>query len=391
MGLSYKKNVCENPTETLTKIKIIGLGGGGCNAINNMIDSGLQNVEFISSNTDLQSLNMSKATTKVQIGINSTKGLGAGADPDVGKKAALEDREALKSAIEGAKMLFITTGMGGGTGTGSAPIVAEIAKELGILTVAIVTKPFNYEGKRMDIAEAGIKELKENVDSLIVIPNERLLKVLGDKVSMRQAFKTVDNILYEAVRGIYDAITNAGLINLDFSDIKNVMNKGGYVVMGSAEFSGEDRARLAAENAISNPLLEDVSLIGAKNALINITSSPDSITLNEINEITSIIKGYIDENAQFKCGLVEIDEFPEDSLRVTVIATNLNTNNNYSKNTNFNIVKNSSEATGTEDIPLNVFRSGRNTKSTRFTAEDFDDPSVVDNFQTPAMIRRQAD
>ena len=260
-------------------IKVIGIGGGGCNAINNMIDNTVQGVEFISANTDAQSLQGSKAPKRIQLGTNLTKGLGAGANPETGRNAALEDRETIADAIQGANMLFITTGMGGGTGTGAAPVVAEIARELGILTVAVVTRPFEHEGKRIQIAKDGLETLKNQVDSLIVIPNDKLMTALGEDVTVRQAFRAADNVLRNAVAGIAEVITCPGMINLDFADVRNVMGIMGMAMMGSGFAQGIDRARLATEQAIASPLLDNVTLEGARGVLVNITTAPDGLTM----------------------------------------------------------------------------------------------------------------
>ena len=262
-------------------IKVIGIGGGGCNAINNMIDNTVQGVEFISANTDAQSLRGSKAPKRIQLGTNLTKGLGAGANPETGRNAALEDRETIADAIQGANMLFITTGMGGGTGTGAAPVVAEIARELGILTVAVVTRPFEHEGKRIQIAKDGLETLKNQVDSLIVIPNDKLMTALGEDVTVRQAFRAADNVLRNAVAGIAEVITCPGMINLDFADVRNVMGIMGMAMMGSGFAQGIDRARLATEQAIASPLLDNVTLEGARGVLVNITTAPDGLTMKE--------------------------------------------------------------------------------------------------------------
>ena len=259
-------------------IKVIGLGGGGCNAINNMIANIIQGVEFISANTDAQSLGKNNAAKRIQLGTNLTRGLGAGANPEIGRAAAQEDREAIEDAIRGANMLFITTGMGGGTGTGAAPVVAEIAKEMGILTVAVVTRPFGYEGKRVHIAQEGLEQLKGQVDSLIIIPNDKLMTALGEDVTMREAFRAADNVLRDAVAGISEVVTRPGFINLDFADVKNVMGIKGIAMMGSGFAQGIDRARLATEQAISSPLLDNVTLDGARGVLVNITTAPAPTT-----------------------------------------------------------------------------------------------------------------
>ena len=262
-------------------IKVIGIGGGGCNAINNMINSSVHGVEFISANTDAQSLQLNQAPKRIQLGTNLTRGLGAGANPEVGKNAALEDREAIAEALNGANMVFITAGMGGGTGTGAAPVVADIAKEMGILTVAVVTRPFEYEGKRLVVAKDGLERLKNQVDSLIVIPNDKLMSALGEDVTVKEAFRAADDVLRNAVAGISEVVTCPGIINLDFADVKNVMSIMGMAMMGSAQAGGTDRARLATEEAIASPLLDDVSLDGAQGVLVNITTAPGCLRMSE--------------------------------------------------------------------------------------------------------------
>lgn len=311
--------------ETETKnavIKVIGVGGGGGNAVEHMVITSIQGVEFICANTDAQALRKSTAPTILQLGANITKCLGAGANPDVGKQAALEDKERIMDAIAGADMLFITAGMGGGTGTGAAPIVAKVAKEMGILTVAVVTKPFPFEGKkRMQIAEAGIAELSQYVDSLITIPNEKLLSVLGRGVSLLDAFRSANDVLHGAVQGIADLITRPGLINVDFADVRTVMSEMGMAMMGTGRASGEDRARRAAEMAIASPLLEDVNIAGARGILVNVTAGLD-MSIGEFDEVGNTVKEFASENATVVVGTV-IDPNLIDELRVTVVATGI--------------------------------------------------------------------
>lgn len=304
-------------------IKVIGVGGGGCNAIDNMIDSGIKGVEFISANTDAKALKLNKALTTIQLGQNLTKGLGAGARPEVGRDAAIEDRERLADTLRGANMVFIAAGMGGGTGTGAAPVVAEVAKELNILTVAVVTKPFVYEGKRMQLAQMGIDELRKHVDSLIVIPNEKLMDVLGEDVSMRDAFKAADDVLCGAVAGIAEVITTPGLISVDFADIRTVMSEMGMAMMGSSVKSGVDRARLAADAAIASPLLDDITLNGARGVLVNISTAPGQLKMKEYREIMEIVRNYADADAVTKFGTAEVEGMEPDQIRVTLIATGL--------------------------------------------------------------------
>ena len=303
-------------------IKVIGVGGGGGNAVAHMVETGIDGVDFICANTDSQALKGSRARTSLQIGCNITKGLGAGSDPDIGRQAAMEDRDRIQEVIEGADMLFITAGMGGGTGTGATPIVAQVAKELGILTVAVVTKPFEMEGsKRMRIAEHGIAELGKFVDSLITIPNEKLLTVLGGETSLLDAFRSANQVLQGAVQGIAELITRPGLINVDFADVRTVMSEMGMAMMGSGVASGEDRAREAAEAAVSSPLLEDINLAGANGILVNVTAGPD-LSMGEFQEVGYTVKEYASEDATVVIGTV-IDPDMTDQIRVTVVATGL--------------------------------------------------------------------
>ncbi len=303
-------------------IKVIGVGGGGGNAVNHMINAELEGVEFICANTDAQALRDSEVRTVLQLGNGVTKGLGAGANPDVGRQAAMEDRDRIQDAIEGADMVFITAGMGGGTGTGAAPIVAEVARELGILTVAVVTKPFVFEGGvRMKIAEQGIDELQEHVDSLITIPNQKLAAVLGTEMSLLNAFKAANDVLLHAVQGISELITRPGMINVDFADVKTVMSEMGVAMMGTGAGSGDNRARQAAEAAIQCPLLEDINLAGAKGILVNITGSAN-MSIGEFEEVGHTVREFADDDATVVVGTV-IDPDLQDELRVTVVATGL--------------------------------------------------------------------
>ncbi len=303
-------------------IKVIGVGGGGGNAVEHMVVQTLDGVDFICANTDAQALRNSSAKTVLQLGGDTTKGLGAGANPDIGRQAALDDRERIADAISDADMIFITAGMGGGTGTGAAPVVAQIAKELNILTVAVVTKPFPFEGKkRMAVADLGIKELSENVDSLITIPNEKLLSVLGKTTTLLDAFKAANDVLYGAVQGISELITRQGLINVDFADVRTVMSEMGMAVMGTGSASGEDRAQVAAEKAISSPLLEDVDLSGARGILVNITAGFD-MSIGEFEEVGNTVKQFASDCATVVVGTV-IDPELSNEMRVTVVATGL--------------------------------------------------------------------
>lgn len=303
-------------------IKVVGVGGGGGNAVQHMVDVGIEGANFISVNTDKQALDKNGAGTKLVLGMEITDGLGAGANPQVGREAALEDRDKLREMLKGTDMVFVTAGMGGGTGTGAAPIVAQVAKELGILTVAVVTKPFELEGsKRMKIAQEGIKELIEEVDSLITIPNQKLLEVLGEDCSMLEAFKQANDVLAGAVRGISDIIIKPGLINVDFADVKTVMSEKGTAMMGTGTASGPDRARIAAEHAVASKLLEDISLQDAKGVLVNITAGPE-LSLGEIKAVGDCISDFASEEAIIVTGTV-LDDTRGNDLIVTVIATGL--------------------------------------------------------------------
>jgi cell division protein FtsZ len=310
----------DDPPMTGARIKVIGVGGGGGNAVNRMIEAGIEGIDFLVANTDLQALKRSRAPIKIQLGGKLTKGLGAGANPDVGRNAALEDTEKIIEALEGADMVFVTTGLGGGTGTGAAPIIASLATELNALTVAVVTKPFHFEGKRrMEQADIGLRELRECVDTVITIPNERLLGTVDRNASLQDSFKLADDVLRQAVQGISDLITVPGLINLDFADVKSIMQGMGMALMGAGRASGEDRALKATQQAISSPLLEEATIEGAKGVLINITGGPD-LTLYEVNEASMIIREAADVNANIIFGAV-IDESLRDEMKITVIAT----------------------------------------------------------------------
>jgi len=303
-------------------IKVVGVGGGGGNAVEHMVAENIDGVDFICANTDAQALKNSKAKIHIQLGEALTKGLGAGANPDVGRGAAEEDRDRIKEVLQGADMVFITAGMGGGTGTGAAPIFAEVAKELGILTVAVVTKPFAFEGKQRALAaEDGIRRLAEHVDSLITIPNNKLLSVLGKNISLLNAFKAANNVLLGAVKGISDLITRPGLINVDFADVRTVMSEMGMAMMGTGSAKGEERARQAAESAIASPLLEDVNFSGARGILVNITAGMD-MSIGEFEEVGDVVKEFISDDATVVVGTV-IDPEMKDEMRVTVIVTGL--------------------------------------------------------------------
>ncbi|MCA1732138.1 MAG: cell division protein FtsZ [Acidobacteria bacterium] len=319
-----QKKLISMEEELPAKIKVIGVGGGGGNAVNRMIQAGIGGIEFMVANTDVQAMRNSLAPTKLQLGEKLTKGLGAGANPEIGRQSALEDTERILEALSGADMIFIATGMGGGTGTGAAPIIASLAAEIGALTVAVVTKPFNFEGKKRRVqAEQGIRALRDTVDTLITIPNERLLNFVERGTSLNEAFKIADDILRQAVQGISDLITVPGEINLDFADVKTIMHGMGMALMGTGVSTGEHRAVEAAQRAISSPLLEEASIEGAKGVLINITGGPD-MTLFEVNEAASIIQEAADEEANIIFGTV-IDPDMGDEVKVTVIATGFDT------------------------------------------------------------------
>jgi len=318
------KFTLDDTQKQAANIKVVGVGGGGGNALNNMIEQGLSGVSFVAANTDAQVLSRSLAQTRLQLGSNSTKGLGAGGKPEVGREAAESDRAHIKELLEHTEMVFITAGMGGGTGTGAAPVIAEVAREMGILTVGVVTKPFGFEGKRrMRFAEEGIKELGSAVDTLITIPNQKLVAMAGKNTSMKDTFRMADDILFQAVRGISELITKPGYINVDFADVTAVMTEHqGMSMMGMGAASGEDRACAAAEAAITSPLLEEVDIHGAQGLLVNVTAHEDSLSMAEYEEVMSIIHNMVDEDANVNCGLVYDDEAGEE-LRVTVVATGL--------------------------------------------------------------------
>ena len=377
-----------------TVIKVIGVGGAGGNAVDHMIREGVMGVEFIAANTDAQALARSVAHKKVRLG---KTGLGAGAKPEAGRVAADGEREQIAEALKGAHMVFITAGMGGGTGTGAGPIVAEVARELGILTVAVVTKPFGFEGKRLKVAEAGIAELQKNVDSLIVILNDKLMDVLGDDVSMDEAFKAADNVLRNAVGGIAEIINFPGLVNVDFEDVRTVMGEMGMAMMGSANAVGVDRARIAAEQAVASPLLEGINLSGAKGVLVNITATR-GLKMKEVNEVMSTVREFAAEDSHIIFGAV-YDETMGEEIRVTVVATGLG--QAQAKRQPFEVINTPVlQATGTDggfvhssmqgidysqlDVPA-VVRKGRSS-----TVEALAN-SGVDRYDIPAFLRKQAD
>jgi cell division protein FtsZ len=319
-GLMFE--LVDNAPSSSAVIKVVGVGGGGGNAVNHMVESNIEGVEFICANTDAQALKRVSAKTVLQLGGEITKGLGAGANPEVGRQAALEDRERIAELLNGADMVFITAGMGGGTGTGGAPVVAQVAKELGILTVAVVTRPFPFEGpKRMRAAEEGMKELSEHVDSLITIPNEKLLSVLGKNATLLTAFSAANDVLLGAVQGIAELITSPGIINVDFADVRTVMSEMGMAMMGTGGATGENRAREAAEKAIRSPLLEDIDLHGARGILVNITAGPD-LSIGEFNDVGATVQEFASQEATIVVG-TSIDMEMSDELRVTVVAAGL--------------------------------------------------------------------
>ncbi|MDP1557956.1 MAG: cell division protein FtsZ [Nitrosomonas sp.] len=370
-------------------IKVIGVGGCGSNAVDHMIQNEMQGVEFICMNTDAQALKGNKAPTLLQLGLNITKGLGAGANPEIGREAALEDRDRIAELIQGADMLFITAGMGGGTGTGAAPVVAQVAKEMGILTVAVVSKPFAFEGKRLKAAQIGMEALSQHVDSLIVIPNDKLMMVLGHDISMLDAFKAANDVLYGAVAGIAEVINCPGLVNVDFADVKTVMSEMGMAMMGSALSSGIDRARIAAEQAVASPLLEDVALSGARGVLVNITAS-SGLKMREVHEVMNTIKDLTAEDATVIIGTV-IDENMQENLRVTMVATGLGNLVNQAKARPLTVIH---SRNGTDDrissIQIDepaVMRTGRRSDAAVAAMRQ----SGIDPMDIPAFLRRQAD
>ena len=376
-------------------IKVIGVGGCGGNAIDHMINNGVSGVEFIAMNTDAQALKRNLAKTTLQLGPDVTKGLGAGANPEVGRQAALEDRERIAELIQGAEMLFVTAGMGGGTGTGAAPIVAEIAREMGVLTVAVVTKPFMFEGtKRIKSADAGIFALKEHVDSLIIIPNDRLLEVLGDDVGYEDAFRASNDVLNGAVAGIAEVINCPGLVNVDFADVRTVMSENGMAMMGSALASGADRAQVAAERAVASPLLEDVNLSGARGVLVNITAG-HSLKLKEVHEVMNTIRSFTAEDATVIFGSV-IDEAIGDALRVTIVATGLGGAAGRSQPKPQLVVN---TRTGTNDavgafgsaVDYSALDAPAVTRRRRDATINAMQQSGVEMYDIPAFLRKQAD
>jgi cell division protein FtsZ len=380
-------------------IKVIGVGGGGGNAVQYMVNKEVEGVEFICANTDAQALSRNAARTALHIGGELTKGLGAGANPDIGRQAAIEDRERIAETLAGADMVFITAGMGGGTGTGAAPIVAEVARELGILTVAVVTRPFPFEGrKRMKIAEEGISELRDAVDSLIIIPNEKLMQVLGKSCSLVNAFSAANDVLKGAVQGIADLITRPGMINVDFADVRTVMSEMGMAMMGSAVARGDNRAEEAAEAAIRSPLLEDIDLRGASGILVNIAAGED-LSLGEFTEVGNIVEQYADEDATIVVGTV-IDPSLGDEIKVTVVATGLDR----ARNQSMKVVQGNAPTSRKQDGSLNLDEIELPTILRRQREEALLDKPQQDSgvdqsgrrddygsLDIPTFLRRQAD
>ena len=368
-------------------IKVLGVGGGGGNAVHHMITNEVDGVDFICANTDSQALNNLKAKTILQMGASITKGLGAGANQEIGRQAALEDRDQIADILSGADMVFVTAGMGGGTGTGAAPIVAEVARELGILTVAVVTRPFPFEGKkRSAIAEQGIEQLSANVDSLITIPNEKLLDVLGKEASLLDAFKAANDVLLGAVKGIADLIMHPGMINVDFADVKTVMSEMGMAMMGTGFATGEDRAREAAESAIRSPLLEDVNLQGARGILVNITAG-ETLSLGEFSEVGDTIEEFASDDATVVVGTV-IDPEMGDEMRVTVVATGLGGGQGKPKK----IVDNTQrEQTDYSQLDRPAVLRNRTVDRGAVVAQAVGAEADIDYLDIPAFLRRQAD
>ncbi len=375
-------------------IKVVGVGGGGGNAVKHMVSSDTDGVDFICANTDAQALTDVDTTTVLQLGGTITKGLGAGANPDVGRQAALEDRDRIAESLEGADMVFITAGMGGGTGTGGAPVVAEVAREMGILTVAVVTRPFPFEGKkRMVIADQGMKELQQHVDSLITIPNEKLLDVLGKNTSLLEAFKTANDVLLGAVQGIADLIIRPGMINVDFADVRTVMSEMGMAMMGTGAARGENRAREAAEAAIRSPLLEDINLQGARGILVNITAGLD-LSLGEFSEVGDTVEEFASDNATVVVGTV-IDPDMSEELRVTVVATGLGREKGSEAGKPLSIVETKpAEPLSTDYRQLDrptVMRNSQQAAAREAVAVAQAEDKDMEYLDIPAFLRRQAD
>ena len=388
--------IIDHTTPEGAVIKVIGVGGCGGNAVEHMIVRGLTGVEFICANTDAQALKRSTARTQLQLGTTLTRGLGAGAKPEIGRDAAMEDRDRVAELIDGADMLFITAGMGGGTGTGAAPVIADIARSLNILTVAVVTRPFKLEGKRQRVAQAGIEELGKKVDSLIIIPNDKLMEVLGDDVELLDAYAAANDVLHGAVSGIAEVINNPGLVNVDFADVRTVMGEVGMAMMGSASAAGPERARTAAHEAVKSPLLEDVNLAGARGVLVNITAS-SGLKMKEFHDVMNTIKEFTAEDAMVIVGTV-IDDSMDENLRVTMIATGLGgaVSSSNQQKPRLEMVEKVIERTGTDNSGIMI------TETVDY--DKLDQPAVVrrrstmqpqsmafDATDIPAFLRKQAD
>ncbi|WP_431025925.1 cell division protein FtsZ [Halomonas sp. H5] len=385
----------DNAPSSSAVIKVIGVGGGGGNAVNHMVESSIEGVEFICANTDAQALKRVAAKTVLQLGGEITKGLGAGANPEVGRQAAMEDRERIAELLSGADMVFITAGMGGGTGTGGAPVVAQVAKELGILTVAVVTRPFPFEGpKRMRAAEEGMKELSEHVDSLITIPNEKLLSVLGKSASLLTAFSAANDVLLGAVQGIAELITSPGIINVDFADVRTVMSEMGMAMMGTGGATGENRAREAAEKAIRSPLLEDIDLHGARGILVNITAGPD-LSIGEFNDVGATVQEFASQDATIVVG-TSIDMEMSDELRVTVVAAGLDgrVQKPVQRDTTVSRSEPSPDYRKLQQQPAVARQQAAKAEqeaSSKARAEKRRSQELDDYLDIPAFLRRQAD
>jgi cell division protein FtsZ len=375
-------------------IKVFGVGGCGGNAVDHMIDKGVKGVEFIAANTDVQALRRNQAKVQLQLGSEITKGLGAGADPEVGRAAAMEDRDRIAELIRGADMLFLTAGMGGGTGTGAAPVVAQVAKELGILTVAVVTKPFSFEGKRQKLALEGLEQLTEHVDSLIVIPNDKLMNVLGEDITVDEAFRSANDVLHGAVAGIAEIISCPGMINVDFADVRTVMSEMGMAMMGSASASGVDRARVAAEQAVACPLLEDIDIRDARGVLVNISAAKGTLKMKEMHEVMNTVREFTADSATVIVGAV-FDDALADCLRVTLVATGLGAAAARQQPKPLSVVK-----TGTDNAPIMVEptevdytvldQTPAIMRRNRATVEALKH-SGVEELDIPAFLRKQAD
>ncbi|MPZ43407.1 MAG: cell division protein FtsZ [Betaproteobacteria bacterium] len=374
-------------------IKVFGVGGCGGNAVDHMIDKGVKGVEFIAANTDVQALRRNQAKVQLQLGSDITKGLGAGADPEIGRAAAMEDRDRIAELIRGADMLFLTAGMGGGTGTGAAPVVAQVAKELGILTVAVVTKPFSFEGKRQKLAQEGLELLTEHVDSLIVIPNDKLMHVLGEDITVDDAFRAANDVLHGAVAGIAEIISCPGMINVDFADVRTVMSEMGMAMMGSACAAGVDRARVAAEQAVACPLLEDINIRDARGVLVNISAARGTLKMKEMHEVMNTIRAFTADSATVIVGAVFEDNL-NDELRVTIVATGLGAAVNRQQPKALSVVK-----TGTDNSPAMepgevdysvLDQTPAIMRRNRATVEALKH-SGVEELDIPAFLRKQAD